>query len=60
MMLRQETQFIYILSYPKSMERMYVTRNMRLSYVLVIDNFLDLLQPTTQTHELNTYKGSKK
>ena len=54
MMLRQETQVIYTLNYPKSMECMYVTRNMRLSFVLAIDHFLDLLQFVTQTHELNT------
>ena len=60
MMLSQETQVINTLRSPKSLDCMYKTRYTRLSYVLmVINHFLDLLQPNSQTHDLNKYTYSK-
>ena len=59
MMLPQKTQIIYTLSYPKSMDHMYVTRNVRPSYNLAIEDFSYLFQPTTKTRKLNKYTCSK-
>ena len=54
-MLGQEKQVFFTISFPKSMDRTYVARNMRQSYnLLAIDHFSDLLQPIAQTYELNT------
>ena len=49
----RDTSF-YTLSYPKSMDHIYVTINMKQGYDLEIGYFSNLLQLVTQTHKINT------